>query len=117
MLEARDTIDWSQVSCEDGPAVHIPAAIQDLISKDAEVRQRGRDTLHISLENQGVVYQAAAYAVPFLLEVLADPQVQEKRELIVLLAFLGSKSTYFAYFGHQFLSLETRLARQRIALR
>ncbi len=114
MLELLDTIDWSQTSSCYGSAEKIPSAIRGLISDKTKTRHEALSTLHMELEHQGSVYQASAYAVPFLLELVAAPQTPEKGELVELLAYLGSGG---AHLGKHFESLERRLARQRIALR
>lgn len=94
MLEGLDTIDWSQINSENGPAMHIPTAIREIVSENDEIRQRGYDTLCLSLEDQGLVYQAAAYAVPFLLEILDQPHIKGKEKLLEMLLYLGCKDAY-----------------------
>jgi hypothetical protein len=112
MLESLDTIDWSQLTSCYGSAEDIPAAIRGLTSDDAAIRQEAQGTIHLSLEHQGTVYEASAYAVPFLLEVLAAPQTKDKRELVEMLAYLGCKG---AHLGNDFQGLEMRLVLEKIA--
>lgn len=106
MLEALDTIDWSQVGSCYGRSEEIPAAIRGLVSDDATVRDTALGTLWMSLEHQSTVYEASALAVPFLLAILADPQTRDKRQLVHFLAHLGCRSLYLR---HWYRDLQTRL--------
>lgn len=106
MFETLDTIDWSQVGSCYGWSKEIPAAIRGLFSDDATVRDTALGTLWMSLEHQGTVYEASALAVPFLLAILADPQIRVKRQLVHFLAHLGCRGLYL---GHWYQDLRTRL--------
>lgn len=106
MLEKLHTINWSQIMAYDGPAIDVPGAIQNLLSIDPEVRKQARNILHFLLEDQGLIYQAAAYTIPFLLEILTHSQGKDKREILQLMAYLGDKDIYDL---HEFQFLEKRL--------
>jgi len=109
MLEALDNFDWSQVTNCYGRSRHIPEAIRELLSEDALVREIALRALWGVLEHQGTVYEASALAAPFLLEILADPQTQDKRQLVHFLAHLGCRGLYL---GHWYQDLQTRLILQ-----
>jgi hypothetical protein len=111
MFETLNTIDWPHAQSCYGTSEEIPAAIRELVSADASVRDRARGTLWMSLEHQGSVYEASALAVPFLLAILADPQTQDKRQLVHFLAHLGCRGLYL---GHWYENLQTRLVLQRM---
>src|SRR5258708_17686834 len=66
MFDTLDTIDWSSLETAYGTAEAIPGALRDLASPDEEVRATAWQTLWSELEHQGTVYQASAYAAPFL---------------------------------------------------
>lgn len=111
MLETLDSIHWSQVESCYGESDKIPGAIRGLLSKKATVRGQAMKTLEMNLEHQGSVYEASALAVPFLLEILASPHVPDKRNLILLLTYIGSKG---AHLGDSFEPLQDRLLRDRL---
>lgn len=111
MLETLDSINWSQVTNCYGKSRHIPGAIRELLSEDALVREIALRALWGVLEHQGNVYEASALAVPFLLEILTDPQTLDKRQLVHLLAHLGSRGRYL---GNWYQPLDTRLTFQHI---
>src|SRR5260221_11060504 len=111
MFETLNTIDWPHVESCYGTSEEIAAAIRGLVSAEASVRGRARETLWMSLEHQGSVYEASALAVPFLLAILADPQTQDKGQLVHFLAHLGCRGLYL---GHWYEDLQTRLVLQRM---
>jgi hypothetical protein len=108
MLEALDTIDWSRFITCYGHSEEIPVALRNLTSDDATIRSEAFGTLHMELTHQGTIYEASMHVVPFLLELLTMPHVQDKRALVVLLAHLGSQ-------GENFQDLATRLLLKDIA--
>jgi hypothetical protein len=64
----------------------VPDQIRDLRSGDPERRTAARWNLSGNIYHQGSRYEATAYAVPFLLEVLAMPDTADRHELLGLLA-------------------------------
>ncbi|GCE20902.1 HEAT repeat domain-containing protein [Dictyobacter kobayashii] len=96
MLEALNTIDWSNVASCSYSLDEILVAIRGLASVNASMRESAFATLWVSLEHQGSVYEATALAVPFLLTLLADPQTPDKRDLVYLLVHLDCGGLYLA---------------------
>ncbi len=94
MLEGLDSIDWSRLNTCYGYSEEIPVALRNLLSDDAALRRVAFGTLHTELTHQGSIYEASVYVVPFLLELLALPDMPDKLSLVGLLANLGSKNTY-----------------------
>lgn len=86
MLELLDTIDWTSLESAAGPATEVPLHLRELLSDDASVRERAIEWLWWSLCHQTTIYAATLYAVPFLLEILNAPAVQEQRAILDLLA-------------------------------
>src|SRR5258708_23107673 len=111
MFDTLNTIDWPHVESCYGRSEEIAAARRVLVSAEASVRDRERETLWMSLEHQGSVYEESALAVPFLLRILADPQPQDKGQLVHFLAHLGCGGLYL---GHWYEDLQTRLVLQRM---
>ncbi|MET7751146.1 hypothetical protein [Micromonospora sp. NPDC005367] len=84
-----DGIDWASLTHAYGSAEDVPGLIRDLRSSDAEVRSAAMYELYGNIYHQGTRYEATAYAVPFLLELLADPTTPARHEIIQLLSCLA----------------------------
>ncbi len=94
MFDTLDRIDWPKLKTAYGTAAAIPGALRDLASPDGEVRTAAWETLWSELEHQGTVYQATAYAVPFLVAWLPEVQGEEKLDLVTFLASLARGNSY-----------------------
>lgn len=106
MLKGLDAIDWSRLNTCYGHSEEIPVALRNLLSDDAALHRVAFGTLHTELTHQGSIYEASVYVAPFLLELLALPDMPDKLSLVGLLANLGSKN---AYLGDSFQELAMRL--------
>ncbi|MFK3980674.1 HEAT repeat domain-containing protein [Micromonospora sp. NPDC050397] len=84
MPELGNTVDWSTLEHAYGTAEDIPGLLGELASGDQETRHGAFGELLHSLVHQGTRYQASAYAVPALLDLVADP-AQADREFVALL--------------------------------
>lgn len=89
MLNGLDDVDWAGLEHAYGPADDVPELIRALLSPDPRTREEARHELSSNIYHQGTRYPASAPAVPFLLEVLADPGAEERGELVDLLAALA----------------------------
>ncbi|MBU2665124.1 HEAT repeat domain-containing protein [Actinoplanes bogorensis] len=89
MLEKLDEVPWSDLSHAYGPADDVPAQLRALLSPEAEVRRKARHDSYGNIFHQGTRYEASAPAVPFLLEMLAEPSTPERAELLELLVALA----------------------------
>ncbi|MGX7671649.1 hypothetical protein [Plantactinospora sp. DSM 117369] len=89
MLERLDDIDWERLGHAYGTAEDVPEQLRALRSPDAAIREKARWQLYGNIFHQGTRYEATAYAVPFLLELLADPATAEREELVGLLAAIA----------------------------
>lgn len=94
MFDKLETIDWPRLVTAYGTAEAIPGALRDLTSPDEELRIAARQTLWSELEHQGTVFQAPAYAAPFLVSWLPEVQGEQKRDLITFLALLARGNSY-----------------------
>lgn len=92
MLDGLDAIDWTRLVHAYGSAGDIPGLLRDLLSGGADTRERARWCLHGALALHGVRCEASARAVPFLLELAADPDVRERHDLLLLVAQLVAGS-------------------------
>lgn len=82
MLEGLDRIDWSRLTHAYGPADDVPRWIRELTSPEAAVRLSAGRALGSTIFHQGSRFRATAAAVPFLFELLAAPEVEDKAALI-----------------------------------
>jgi hypothetical protein len=70
VLAGLRNIEWGKLQgCYD-PAKYVPDWLEALLSNDEEVMEAAFDDLSDNLLHQCTVYEATAYAVPFLLEIL-----------------------------------------------
>jgi hypothetical protein len=89
VLERLDDVEWDRICHAYGPASDVPDQIRDLCAADPDRREKARWQLYGNIFHQGTRYEATAHAVPFLLEVLADPDGADKAELVRLLAAIA----------------------------
>jgi hypothetical protein len=89
VLDGLDEIEWRRLGHAYGAADDVPGYLRDLTSPDPDVRMETLGSLHTTIVHQGNRFQASAYAVPFLLELLADPAVPERGDVVGLLAALA----------------------------
>lgn len=122
--QGLDEIDWHSLTHAYGPASDVPGQIRDLASPDAETRRQAMHALYGNIWHQGTVYEATAYAVPFLIELLEAQDlpnhdlsnhdlsnkdqpnaniVPPKDEILILLSNLANGSSYMD--AHQHLSV------------
>ncbi|WIG61353.1 MAG: hypothetical protein OJF49_004101 [Ktedonobacterales bacterium] len=94
MLEGLDQVNWNGMEHAYGPAADVPDLIRALASPDVEKRNEAMHWLYGTIWHQGTVYEATAYAVPFLIELLQEPEVQDKDAILSLLAHLANGSSY-----------------------
>jgi hypothetical protein len=100
MLEDLDTIDWSKIHHAYGPAEDIPATLRTLASGSKKQREQALWELHGNIWHQGTVYEATAYVVPFLLELVSD-DTAAFMEILGLLALIASGSSYLQVHGRR----------------
>jgi hypothetical protein len=90
MLDGLDDIDWGALTHAYGSAGDVPDLVRALRSPDADVRAEARYELYGNIHHQGTRYEASAYAVPYLLELVADRATPDRSELVLLLATLAT---------------------------
>ncbi len=94
MLEGLDAVEWGQLTHAYGAAVDVPELIRALASNSADERREALDELFGNIWHQGTVYEATAFAVPFLIELVAEPRVEQKEVILHLLASIAEGSSY-----------------------
>src|SRR5262249_13481894 len=70
MLERLDPTQWTELRHANGPAADVPEQMRDLVAADKATRDAALWELFGNIWHQGTVYEATAYAVPFLWEIL-----------------------------------------------
>jgi hypothetical protein len=88
MLEELESIDWSRLEHAYGSAADVPDQIRALTSVDPDERDRALGELYSNIFHQGTRYEASAHAVPFLLELVRNPE-RPDRDLLGLLTSLA----------------------------
>jgi HEAT repeat protein len=89
VLEGLDRVAWGRLRHAYGPARDVPDQLRALRSPDPEQRKRAMWSLYGNIFHQGTRYEASAPAVPFLLELLADPATPDRHELLGLLTSIA----------------------------
>lgn len=91
MLEGLDEINWSQLHHAYGEASDVPILIHQLLSSDKTAVDKAIYELFGNIYHQHTVYEASAYAVPFLQELLNTPKITKgtKMSIACLLASMA----------------------------
>jgi hypothetical protein len=89
VLDGLDQIDWARLGHAYGAADDVPEQIRALCSAEPAERSAARWKLYGNIFHQGTRYEATAYAVPFLLEVLGAPDAADRAELLELLTAIA----------------------------
>lgn len=82
IFEGLDDIPWTELPTAYGSGEEVPIWLRQLVSNEKQVRQMAIRRLGHSLEHQGGINPATAYAVPYLIALLQEPTIQEKYEIL-----------------------------------
>jgi HEAT repeat protein len=94
VLEDLDQIAWDRLTHAYGEASDVPDLLRALASDDKSVRDHALHEFFGNIWHQGTVYEATAPTVPFLIELLREPSVGGKSEILFLLQSVASGSSY-----------------------
>src|SRR5579885_300973 len=86
MFRDLNIIPWHDLTHAYGSAEEVPMWLRQVASSDERIREQALNHLGGSICHQGWICPATGYAVPFLLELLQEPEVQGKEEILALLA-------------------------------
>ena len=89
MLEGLDAVPWHQLHHAYGRADDVPSLLRDVAIGSETVRERAIDQLFGCLDHQGTVYEASAFAVPFLAEIAGDRRTPFRWRVWVLVLLAG----------------------------
>ncbi len=95
-MQDIDSIPWRELSHAHGSAEDVPGLLRALrTSPPDDDREHGPlARLFSSIWHQNSVYDSTAYAVPYLIEMAADPQVRDRRGVLNLLAAIAGGTSY-----------------------
>lgn len=85
MLDHLDAIDWSKLTHAYGPATDVPDMLRALASADRKERYAALHAAYGNIFHQGTRYPATPHAIPFLIELAADPDAHDLGEVLTLL--------------------------------
>ena len=89
MFDELDAIPWTDLTHAYGSAEEVPTWLRQLIFSDVDTRESAMNRLYGSLCHQGWISPATAYAVPCLLELLQEPGIQVKEDILKLLKHIA----------------------------
>lgn len=102
MLDRLDHIPWNRLTHAHGPAEDVPDLLRRLRTAPPEVTGKQSPLWHLfgTIWHQGTVYQATAYAVPFLIELAACALVPDRLGVLELLAAIATGSSFRDVHGN-----------------
>jgi hypothetical protein len=86
-------VPWATVGHAYGPATDVPVLLEALTGS-REQQQHALWELQGTIWHQGTVYEATAYAVPFLARLVLTEPAPLRDELLDLLAYIATGSSY-----------------------
>jgi hypothetical protein len=92
VLEGLDSIPWSKLKHAYGPADDVPGLLRALTSTDAAERDSAQSDLFGNIWHQGTVYEATAYAVPFLVQLALASSVPDRADVLGLLGAIAESN-------------------------
>jgi hypothetical protein len=93
-LQGIHLVNWSSLQHAYGPATDFPALLLAALSDNERDREFAVELLHQTIWHQGTVYEASAYAVPFLYAVLEWPETPQKLFFVSLLCCIADGHSY-----------------------
>ncbi|OKK06502.1 PBS lyase [Streptomyces sp. CB03234] len=89
MFTGIDEVDWASLGHAYGPADDVPELLRGLASPDPVEREVALDGMYGAVHHQGDVYDSTLACIPFLLELVATPGVQDRGCIVELLTSIG----------------------------
>ena len=111
-LKELEQVPWNKLQHAYGSAADVPELIRDLGSADKKVREKAIYELHGNIWHQGTVYEATAYAVPFLVQLLVNGRPEIRADILMLLTEIADGRSYIDVHGSSEPDKETRLANE-----
>jgi len=96
LFEGLNALPWYDLKHAYGSAEEIPMWLRQLATSDEHIRKQAINHLHGSICHQGWIGPATAYAVPYLIELLQEPTVVAKEDILKLLADIATANPLFS---------------------
>lgn len=94
MLESLTRTDMQELKNAHAEAKEVRELINQLIADIAQFRNEKIDALYYNIWQQGTVNQGTTSAVQFLIELLQSDSIQDKDQLLLLLAYVARGNSY-----------------------
>ncbi|MEW2084497.1 PBS lyase [Streptomyces sp. NPDC005283] len=89
MFGGIDEVEWAALGHAYGPADDVPEMLRGLASADPAERETALDGMYGAVHHQGDVYDSTLACIPFLLELVTNPAVQDRGGIVELLTSIG----------------------------
>ncbi|UYQ64374.1 HEAT repeat domain-containing protein [Streptomyces peucetius] len=89
MFAGIDEVEWASLEHAYGPADDVPELLRGLASADPAERENALDGMYGAVHHQGDVYDSTLACIPFLMELVADPDVRDRGCVVELLTSIG----------------------------
>lgn len=98
-----DEIPWKDLTHAYGSAEDVPDLLRALRTASPDVRGEGTPLWELfgNIWHQGTVYEATAYAVPFLIELVMDQRTPDRIGILNLLSEIACGSSYLDVEGDE----------------
>jgi hypothetical protein len=102
MLAGLDAVPWRDLTHAYGSAEDVPELIRALQTAPPDASGEDSPLWHLfgNIWHQGTVYEATAYAVPFLVELAAEPSTPNRTGILHLLSAIAQGCSYSAVHGN-----------------
>jgi hypothetical protein len=98
MLDKLDDVPWRELHHAYGTADDVPGLLRALAKSD-DRQNEALYELFGNIWHQGTVYEASAYAVPFLVELAATTRLTRRDEILGLIGALADGRSYLDVHG------------------
>jgi hypothetical protein len=116
-LEGLDRIPWAKLTHAYGSAEDVPEQLRALRPASPDIDEPPLYQLFGNIYHQGTVSEATSYAVPFLIELAADPETPDRIGILELLASIADGSSYHAVHDPFFRAHGLKLGRKSVVER
>ncbi len=92
-LQGLESVPWHSLSHAYGPATDVPYALRHLASSHPRVAAHAIGWLHASVLHQGSIYDSTLRAIPFIVQIAADPIALNRAQVVEFLWIAAESSS------------------------